>query len=109
MPRRRPHRNHGQEACDRGTEAGSPFVFAGNAKDAGGDPVLQRRLLEVRKAIEAWRDPVTAREHFARNLGVTALVGEVQATQLEKPEPEHEKQQQRQRARESQSRRVHAH
>jgi len=53
----------------------------------GRRPVLQRRLLEVLQVIEPRRDPVTAREHLARDLGVTALVGIEQRPHLQGREP----------------------
>src|SRR5439155_25589063 len=53
----------------------------------GRRPVLQRRLLEVLQAVEMRRDPVTAREHLARDLGVAALVGIEERADLQGREP----------------------
>ena len=51
-------------------------------------PVLQRRLLDIRQAVEVRNDPVMALQHFARNLGVPPLVRVEQRTRRQHAEPD---------------------
>ena len=44
-------------------------------KEKRGQPVKQRRLLDVRDVVEMRHQQVAALQHLARNLGVARLVG----------------------------------
>ncbi len=62
-------------------------------RDAAFSPVEQRRLLEVRHAVQARDEEVPGREHLPRDLGVAGLVGlgEAGAGRLEPDHGEEEK------------------
>ena len=51
-------------------------------------PVLQRGLFEIFEAVQTRRDPVAARHHLARDLGVAPLVGVDQFAVFEIGEPD---------------------
>src|SRR5437870_5476787 len=67
--------------------ARAPLLEADGAARRGRGPLLQRRLLQVLLGIGPWSEPVPAREHLARHLGVTALVGLEQRAHLEGRDP----------------------
>ena len=55
-------------------EPGRRLVHAEHRVAEHDEPVEQRRLVEVRLALEVRHDPVAASEHLARDLRVAALV-----------------------------------
>ena len=81
------HQRQARERQPHAPQPRAPLLEAECPVRRGRRPVLQRRLFEVLQAIEPWSDPVTAREHLARDLGVTALVGIEERAHLEGREP----------------------
>src|SRR6266850_3378354 len=79
------HQEKAGEPGQRRPHSGGPILDFKYLEERGGGPVLQRRLLEVLEAVQARRDPVAARHHLARDLGVAALVGLVERPHAEIP------------------------
>src|SRR5579875_4221573 len=70
------HRDeHRGEAAEARVEPRGPVALAEDFVARRGGPVLKRRLFDVYEAVEMRDHPVAAREHFAWDLGVAALVG----------------------------------
>jgi hypothetical protein len=63
----REHRQRRHQACRRRRRSEYPHRQAGQ-------PVQQRRLFDIRHAVQVRHDELPGRQHFARNLGVQALV-----------------------------------
>ena len=80
--------HHAEKTGQAGPQARGPFVLSEHAEGHGGRPVLQRRLLEIFVPVQARREPVAARDHLARNLGVAPLVGlhQVPITEIAEPD-----------------------
>src|SRR6266850_1675155 len=79
------HHENSRKAGERSPQPCRPVRDFEQREERGGGPVLQRRLLEVLEAVQARRDPVAARHHLARDLGVAALVGVVERPHAEIP------------------------
>ena len=76
-----------QESRQCGPQARRPMMNAEDRIGGSGDPVLERRLLEILDPVEPRRDPVAAGRHLARNFRVSAFVRVHQTTILEIGEP----------------------
>jgi len=87
-----PDEQHPEKPGEAHPQARGPLVDSERLERGGGDPVLEWWLLEVLEAVEARREPVTARRHFARDLGIARLVGTDQLAMVEIREPEQGKQ-----------------
>ena len=83
----RGHQDESGETGERGPQARDPVAQPEDLERGRGGPVLQRRLLEVLQAVQARRQPVAARHHLARDLGVAAFVGVEQIALPEVGEP----------------------
>ena len=81
--------DHEDEAGQRGPQPRRPLVGREDPEGERREPVLERRLLEVLEPVEARRDVVAAREHFARDLGVARFVRPEERACLERAEPQH--------------------
>ena len=92
---REAHDQHAGEAGQRGPQSRRPLARAERHVGGRGGPVLQRRLLEVLQAVQAWGQPVAGRDHLARDLGIAAFVRLDQFAVAESAEPD-QRQQQRQ-------------
>jgi hypothetical protein len=71
-------------------QPGNPRLGAEDAVSDGCRPILQRRLFEIRNAIEVRSHPVAGREHLACNLRVPRLVGLGQGAKTNIAEPDDE-------------------
>ncbi len=86
-PRGERHRRDREESGQRRPQAGGECVDAEQVVARRAHPVLQRRLLEVEKTVQARRDPVAAAHHLQRDRRVASLVGAEQRAFAERPEP----------------------
>jgi len=73
---------------ERGVQAGCEFVVPEQLEGERRRPVLERGLFDVHEAVQMRHDPVAARDHLARNLGVAALVRIEQRPERQHREPE---------------------
>src|SRR5215813_4300499 len=92
-------KHYGKKSCHGWPQPSDPLAHSERLVSGGGDPVLKGRLLEILDAIQPRCHPITARDHLARDLGVTALIGMYETAEVEIGEPEQcEDDQQRDRA-----------
>src|SRR5438105_15533788 len=70
------------------------MVHAERLIASGGEPVLQRGLLEILDTVEPRRHPVAGRRHLARNLGIAAFIGVDQSPVIEIRKPDKRKDEQ---------------
>jgi len=68
-------REYSRDCGQRDRDARGKFRDAEDPEGEGGQPVKQRRLLDVRDVVEMRHQQVAALQHLARNLGIARLVG----------------------------------
>ena len=90
-PRREEHECERAEAREPRRQPRRPGRFAEEAQGRRIGPVQERRLFEVRDAVQARDDEVAGREHLPRDLGVAGFVGLGQA-RARRLEPDHREQ-----------------
>src|SRR6185437_13027437 len=67
--------HHQRKSKCRRRKTRRPVVDSEGAKRCRGPPIIERRLLEPRTAMERRSNEIVVAEHFPRNLLVTGLVG----------------------------------
>ena len=76
-------------------EAGGEFRFPQQLKGSGGEPVVQRGLLEIFDVVQPGSGPISRLPHLPGDLPVPPLVGLQQAVISQTPEVEHPQGQQK--------------
>src|SRR5947207_2776401 len=82
------HKHRGQQAAKSRSEPGCIFVYTEDPVAQHHHPVKQWRLFEPGQSSQCRRNQISAREHFAGDLGVTRLIrsDEWQRTEIPKIE-----------------------
>jgi hypothetical protein len=75
LSRRDVRERYRQQRKRQAVDPRAPLVDAEDRVRNRRRPVLERRFLEVDEPVQVRRDPVARDEHFARDLGIAALVG----------------------------------
>ena len=70
-----------QQAPQQRRQPRRPLVIAEHGQRGGGDPVEQRRLVEIGQAVQRGREPMARTQHFPGDADIAAFVGQGQRPQ----------------------------